>query len=374
MRLRRRRVLVIGVAALLGAVIVAGLEAIGRRYPSLMPPQWQIEDLAIHYPFTVQPDPELGFIMPANQREVIRTRDYTFVAETDARGFPNRDPWADNPSLVFLGDSLIVGAGVGLDASVTGLLTRRLPDQSIVNLGLAGAGPERQARIYKRFAHSWRPVLVVSCLFLASDVENDTHFVRWMRDGQGSDYNQFRLRLAGAARDKGLLQRFLDHSWLLYSTEQVVRQWVAQGEDVPPRFRFEDGTEILFERHALEFARTPVESDDSRLAPFVAAVERLRELAARSGSQFLAVLIPSKEELYAVSAAVARQNLAGRIKQRLSAANTATLDLYPVFERAGAARAPYYSRDMHLNELGNHLVAEEFARWFLSHGPGRDAR
>jgi hypothetical protein len=358
-----RRIIQVGCALVLGLLLLVAIEAAARRFPGVMPVQWQIMSFFVNYPFTVAADDELGFSMPPNQHEVIRTHDYTFLAETDSNGYPNRDPWPTNPALVFLGDSLIIGVGVGLDGSFRGLLARMRPDQSVLNLGLAGAGPERQSRIYRRFSARWRPSLVVACLFLASDFENDFQFRSWLRDGRGQDYNAFRLMLARTARDKGLLQRVLDNSWLLDSLPQVVFHPFQHEGRVENRYRFPDGTEILFERHALEFAATPAAPDDPRLQPFLQSIIKLRDLAESGDAKFLVMLIPSKEELFGVPPSAAQENLAARTKQRLATMQLAVLDLYPALEQRGARQAPFYSQDIHLNALGNRIVAEELAGW-----------
>jgi hypothetical protein len=340
---------------------LAAIEAAGRAFPAVMPGQWQIEDLAIHYPFTVVPDAELGFSMPPRQRRLIRTRDYTFLEEADAHGFPNRDPWPSDPTLVLLGDSLLLGIGVGLDESFAGRLARTRPGERVLNLGLAGAGPERQARVYTRYSRAWRPALVISTVFLASDVENDQHFLAWLQSGRRMPYNEFRLRLAGAARDRGLAQRVLDHSWLLTAVRGGVLRLARTGSVPAGRFRFDDGVEVLFERHALEFAGGEVSTDDPRIAPFLASVMHLREAVERTGARFLVMLVPSKEELHANRGAAAGRNLADRIAARLVSVGMPVLDLYPVFRDIGVGRATFFERDMHLTVYGNRVVAEALA-------------
>jgi hypothetical protein len=328
-----------------------------------MPVQWQIIRLAVGYPFIIVRDPELGFTMPPNQREVISTRDSTFVSETDSKGYPNRDPWPANPSVVFLGDSFITGGGVGLDANFVAHLQRTFPHRSWLNLGLAGAGPERQARIYNRYATHWRPELVVSCVVASFDFENDAHYVSWLRDGQGSDYNEYRLVLARADRNRGLLQRFLDNSLVLDRTLEPILQKTGYSLPIEKRYRFPDGSQTLFERHALAFATGVVTADDPRLSTMFDSLMRLQALVEQRGARFLVVLIPTKEELFAVEPAKTEHNLASRLKARL-AGSLPVLDLYSAVRTGGSEKSPYFVWDAHLNAHGNRIVAEEFAAWF----------
>lgn len=361
--LTRRWISRTAVVSALALLVVVAIEAWGRYNWHAMPVQWQIIRLAVGYPFIVVPDPELGFTMPPNQREVIRTRDSTFVSETDAKGYPNRNPWPDNPSVVFLGDSFITGGGVGLDANFVAHLQRMFPDRSWLNLGLAGAGPERQARIYSRFGSQWRPDLVVSCIVASFDFENDAHFVSWLRDGHGSDYNAYRLVLARADRNRGLLQRFLDNSLVLDRTIEPILRKIGRSPPVEKRYRFPDGSETLFERHALAFATAAVSDDDPRLSTMLESLMRLRTLVEQSGARFLVMLIPTKEELFALEPERTEQNLASRLKERL-AGSAAVLDLSSAVRRGGTAQSPYFTWDAHLNAYGNRIVAEEFAAWF----------
>jgi hypothetical protein len=99
-------------------------------------------------------------------------------------------------------------------------------------------------------------------------------------------------------------------------------------------------------------------------------VTELRKTVEATGASFLVMLIPSKEELFATTPSQTRENLAARIKERLSAMDVEVLDLYSVLAGGGAARqAPFFTRDIHLTAHGNRLVADEFNAWFARY-PG----
>src|SRR4029453_11953510 len=95
--------------------------------------------------------------------------------------------------IVVLGDSLLGGAGVGIDGQFPTLVGPALPIKGILNLGLAGAGPNRQLRGFRKFGASFRPRLVVSCFYLAADLDGQLVFDSWLRDGAKGDYNKYRL-------------------------------------------------------------------------------------------------------------------------------------------------------------------------------------
>jgi hypothetical protein len=352
--------------ASLAILMVSGIESVCQNQGWLIPAQQQVELFGVRYccrPYRTLPDPDLGFSMAPNQRKVIRTPDYTYHFETDASGFPNRDPWPRDPTLVLLGDSMVLGTGVGLDASFAQLLVGQLPGHTIVNLGIAAAGPERQASVYRRFSGGWHPDLVLSGLYLASDVENDLHFLSWRRDGQGTDYDTYRIQLARAMHSRTRLDRFLDRSVVFNWPIDVLLGWVDGGGNAKRRFRSADGAEMLFGRNGHEFVLAPALPDDPRLDIFSSSVDHLREVVEQSGARLVLVLIPSKSELFAVDASLTTLNLASRLKERLRATGLPVIDLYPVLQQRGIMRAPYFRLDGHLNEYGNQIVADELAAW-----------
>ena len=125
---------------------------------------------------------------PPNLRQVVETRDYTDVYETDGQGFSNVEPWPERPAMVFLGDSMVVGYGVGMWASFPRLIAEMM-DTTEVNLALPAAGPERQFAVYRKFGMDLRPRHVITCVYLTSDFANDRNFASWIRAGKPTDYN-----------------------------------------------------------------------------------------------------------------------------------------------------------------------------------------
>jgi SGNH hydrolase-like domain, acetyltransferase AlgX len=346
--------------------LLVGTERAGRSFPMVMRPQWQIESFSKpfysgKYAVKFVADDDIGFLMPPNLREV-REHGYTYQVETDGKGFPNRDPWPRHPTIVFLGDSLVGGAGVGLAKSFPRLAVQRLAGETMVNLALGGAGPERQIAIYRKFGVGLHPRTVVACLYLGSDFDNDLHFHSWRLQGRSTDYNTFRLTFAAAQHERGWIQRQLSRSWLLGMTEETVLTRVEGSQYLSPRHRFADGSEMLFDEHALHFAAAPASPHDARIGALMMSLERLRRLVEQDGATLLIVLIPSKEELFGVPAASASTNVVARTRERVRQSTLAVLDLYPVIQRS-TAEAPYFREDIHLTEYGNRVVAAKLAAW-----------
>jgi lysophospholipase L1-like esterase len=287
----------------------------------------------------------------------------------------NHEPWPDHASIVVLGDSLVTGVGVGLDGTFTELIAHMLPDD-VVNLGLAGAGLERQYPIYRRFGRPLRPRIVVAGLYLAADFDNDMKFRAWLKEGRGTDYNQFRTaygaRVAGRpeyASPMTLLLnlelgRLLEKSRLyLRAADFAGRLTSDSGGDL---YHFADGTTTFLDRVKIEFASAAASPDDPRIDALMRALERLKILAAETRSDLVVMLIPSKEELFGVSPEVASRNIVARTRQRLVEAHVPLIDLYPAIRAAAAQQAPYFEDDIHLNAYGNRVAAEEFIAWLSS--------
>jgi hypothetical protein len=105
--LKKRKTSISIVIALLGVVLLWRAEKAIRRFPQIMLPHWRLRYYVNHNNTKVAPDAEVGFLAPPNQHDVVQTVDFTFIRDTDSKGFPNKDPWPERASIVFLGDSLV---------------------------------------------------------------------------------------------------------------------------------------------------------------------------------------------------------------------------------------------------------------------------
>jgi acetyltransferase AlgX (SGNH hydrolase-like protein) len=371
-RVRRRgRQLVWAVAALVCLpVIMIAAEFVVRRFPALMPVHKQLMEYAIHSPFNaVVPDGDVGFVAPPNLHQAVRTRDYAGWYETDHQGFPNAEAWPDPAGMVFLGDSLVAGHGVSLAVSFPRLIAQRL-ESTEVNLGLAAAGPERQLAVFRKFGIALHPRHVVTFLYLASDFANDENFSSWIDAGKRGSYDDFRLSMARSIDDasRANLAGYAEKSWVYVLCRNFIRR-VLGLRDYPERYRFTDGSEILFSRSAIEFAVAEAASNNAAVERMMAALEKMRGLVAQSGSTLSVVLLPSKEELFAVPLAATTGNLVSRTRERLVKAGFAVLDLYPAIRGAGSTKSPYFRTDSHFNEYGHRVVADAFVAWFRQNFP-----
>ncbi len=361
-------ILIIGAGLLIFFGVVAG-EAFLRSRPAWLPPQWQIRMHERTRQHRTVPDAEIGFLLQPNQHKQTRNRDYDYLKETDRYGFPNREPWPKQAHLVFLGDSLLTGEGVGIDQQFSTLIDQQLPKLEAINFGIPGAGPERQYRVYRQFDVGHHPHVVVACWYLASDLDNDMHFHSWLQDNKGMTFNRYRLSSARRATSKPAdrLTRLLQRSALYGFGREWLQYWSGTSALGHLRPRLADGTQIILDERKLPFVTAAVTADDPRLLQAFASLERLRVLASRRHASVVVMLIPSKEELYYPGEAPKANvsTMLTHVRQYLRSAGVPTLDLYDILRhRSRHAQAPFFPRDSHLNHYGNRVVAEQFVAWW----------
>ena len=87
------------------------------------------------------PHPEFGALLAPSLNIAIETLDFTYTLRTDHAGFPNAEPWPDQVDVAVLGNSLLIGPGVGMEGQFTTLLQHRLNGRTMLNLGIPVAEP-----------------------------------------------------------------------------------------------------------------------------------------------------------------------------------------------------------------------------------------
>ena len=337
--------------------------------PDLAPPLVQIrsqaKQLSEQRLDDVIPDADVGFVLPPNLNQQVRTYDFEFQRVTDEFGFVNRGAWPDQADVVFLGDSLIMAEGVGLENGFVALIGDSFSDKTILNLGNPGAGLERQYRIFDKFATDLDPRLVVACFYISSDLTNDTHFLEWLEKPLDLSYNRFRLSYS-RRKNQGsrgtLLWRMRNHilyEWALSFIEP--RLWGER--EIEHRRRMPDGEDLLFNRETVKFARKSFDGNEVEFENFYASLDRLQMAAENLNTSLVFMLLPSKEEIFAEDVVVRHDSAVGVLKEELDRRGIAYLDLYPLLQDAGRRRTPFFVRDAHMNGHGNKVVADAFTRW-----------
>ena len=336
-------------------------------------------------------DDELGFLERPLRDERIETLDYSYVRTTDEHGFANAVGWPDDVAVVFLGDSLLSGVGVGLEGQFTTLVSKQLSGVPVINLGLPGSSPEHLYGIYQRFGAALEPEIVVACLYVASDVDNAKHFDVWNKVGREWPYEDFRAnhyveslaRLQAEEKSapasgtgnpaegsdsglRGWLKSIVNASVLgremLYLSEPY-RKGRIHG------VRWKDGSEVYLYRRFQNRLEDGIGSDYPGIEQiFFGPLDRLRDAVESNGAAFLVALIPSKEEIFAHPDEAGNLRLVDEVRASLDEMQMQTLDLYPAIRQLARNTAPYYPHDIHLNEAGNEAVAKAIADWIRNSG------
>ncbi len=333
----------------IGILLPLAGEMIVRAFPTLLPVKGQIRMQAIMMKDKVLPDKEIGFVRLPRLHQQVKTMDFSYLRETDSLGFPNRDPWPAHSDIVILGDSLVMGEGTGLDRSFVGRLQTANPTLKVVNLGIAGAGPDRQLLAYRRYGGKLQPSVVLAFLFVAADVTNAEHFERWRREAPDADYNQFRLDLGRRTEPRSWLNRV--------RLAGVISNELEGGATPGQVVETADGSTVFLEENTLAYVRQGLKSE--QVARIIKPLTALRDLARTRGASAYVVLLPSKEEIF-----VRAYSAVDDVRRALLRTGIDYLDLYSAIEQKATSRSPYFCRDIHLNDYGSQVVADYLIDWW----------
>jgi lysophospholipase L1-like esterase len=325
-------------------------------------------------------DPELGAVLAPFRHDVVRTPDYTYTVETDHAGFSNPDPWPSRVDVAVLGNSLLDGPGVGMDGEFTTLLEDRLDGRSVLSLGLPGGGTGHELLIYRRFAEPLHPRLVIAMLWIIWDIDNTQQFEHWQRESKPDpDYTHYRFTynethpsgtpaaLSTFERVWHFARRQLGKSYLIKAGYQNLTSLLGR-QAIREQVTFPNGETIFLsisDQHRLAKGMDRPSTPDIREV-FFRPLEQLRTEVEATGGRFLIVLVPSKEELYGADTFPAILRPVQEVRAGLEARQLPVLDLYPTFHELGRQRPPFYRADMHLNALGNQIVADALATWIAN--------
>jgi len=345
-----------GFSILLGGIYLG--EQTVRSISDWTPVKVQIRTFTVGA-YRPRPDVAVGFLDQPNLRQWVATSDFEYLAETDFWGFSNRVPWPGRVDVLFLGDSLITGSGVGIDRQFSSLVGRAFPDRTVLNLGIAGAAPNRQLRTYRKFGVSSPHRLVVSCIYLASDLDGELQFDAWLKEGAKIDYNSFRLSFGDKLHPKSFWTRVQRKCFLCGKMTELALRWTGFSD----RLSFPTGQEVLLDIDKLRFLAEGLSQQDGRVASMLNSLQGIRALAESQGAQLLIMLIPSKEEIYGALSLPEVLKPVHVLEQRLREEKFSVLSVYDAVGSMGKERSPFFTRDIHLNGYGNQIVADRLVDW-----------
>ena len=326
-----------------------------------------------HYTF----DPGLGALAAPFRHDSSRPLTTPIPRRPTMPAFANPEPWPSRVDVAVLGNSLLDGPGVGIDGEFTTLLEHRLAGRTVLGLGLPGGGTEHELLIYRRFAKPLQPKLVIATLWIVWDIDNSQQFDHWLKENKPDpDYTHYRFTYSdthpsGKPATPSTLERIwgfarheLSQSYLLKTGYRSLSSLLGH-QAIREQVTFPNGATILLsvrdqERLAKGMDR-PGTSDIREV--FFRPLEQLKSEVEAEGGRFLIVLVPSKEEVYGAEASPAILRPIQDVRAGLESRGLPVLDLYPAFRELGRKRPPFYHADMHLNALGNQIVANALATW-----------
>jgi lysophospholipase L1-like esterase len=302
------------------------------------------------------PDPDLGYkYAPGLHEHPVpfegdKTRQ-TYTISTvslkyDEAGFRD-DGLEGQPFAVVIGDSYASCASVELDECWVERLEQET-GQDFVNLGVVGYGPQQEQRMLAKYGLSLEPRLVI-WTFFANDLNDAWRFDQFgtgaAREGKFWQ-NPVRGWLARHSTLYTIWSFFWHHRYLFYNT------FNADGKIVP-----RESNTVWW----LTYTDLAIPEVGQGFALTQEAILAASDQARRNGVDFVVLILPFREQVYAASGLHARfdklnQALADFCRQN----DIPIVDLTAALREKAAAEPAliYFSKDIHLNARGNELVAE----------------
>jgi hypothetical protein len=306
-------------------------------------------------------DPELGYMIRPGTDFFFPGEEFRFRFQTRLN-FPDagfRGGTLGGPVWgAAFGDSFTFGAGVDQAKSWVGQLAE-LTKREIINFGTPGQGPHQYTRIFRRYGAPFRPKVVFYGLF-TNDLKDGVRF-----EGRQANPEKPEKELSA----KRFMRRYsTSYNLLGIFFSRLRTMWKNDTRN---------GIGLKLLERSL---RSPYGVAESRFASAWAAMARQIEDAAeeskRINATFVLLYFPSKEEVY-WELAKAKIKEIERFKERIERLRKVTkafcvshdlwcLDLTPALKARGLrGEKLYYPVDIHWNEAGNTVAAQEIYKFLV---------
>ena len=204
---------------------------------------------------------------------------------------------------------------------------------------------------------------MIAVIGVAWDIDNTLHFERWRAEAPGTDFTEFRLTHGGTHQTPWEAEA-LPRQITPGASRLREHQAAVQRHSDPEEVTFASGDTTFLARAQKRLARGMDRPGARNLREtFFGSLDKLRTEVGAAGARFVIALMPSKEELYGAEAFPAVLRPVEEVKAELAARQLPILDLYPALRELGLEKSPFYRTDIHLNELGNQIVADAIAGW-----------
>jgi hypothetical protein len=253
------------------------------------------------------------------------------------------------------GDSFTFGAGLDHQATWVAQLSQ-LTKREILNFGTPGHGPHQYTRIFQKYGARFRPKLVLYALF-GNDLKDGVRFeMPPANRKQRMSAKRFMKRYSASYNIFSNVSRSLKRSWEKDSRDDISLK--------------------LLDRRLRDPYGIPDAKFASAWASLAKQIEDAVQESKRINATFVLLYFPQKEEVYWE---LARERIKDIdvFKERVDRLRNTTmgfcaardllcLDLTPALKSRGLRGEKfYYPVDIHWNEKGNTLVAQEIYQFLV---------
>lgn len=331
------------------SVLMASLEAAGRAgivdwVAILSPKAGDLDDLATK-------------AVPYRQAEGVTYQDTAFRLglespaipfsfSADRHGFRNPED-RDSADIILLGDSMLVGALVDAEKTVSARLDALLPD-SVMQVALIGIGLQQQHHLLRDSGIDVSGRTVVQFVFEGNDLlDSRTH------------------------RNAGQAPTDQPPNSLFFGLWNIATRATGRSDD-PASF---DSCRIDDTLYTFLWTDRSFKDHLSEIGPVKEAISAFAEEMAQRGANFHLVYVPTKFRVLADLCSFPDGSRLGNIPDHLSPlredmrswAQDAGIDLLdltiPLQAAARAGSIPWFWGDTHWNEIGHTVVADHLAQW-----------
>jgi hypothetical protein len=337
-------------------------EGLLRLIPGLLPLELrqQFQDGPAHYG---PGHPYIGGLARPYSHDVISGRDFSAPFRTDGYGFRNPWPWPEQADIVVVGDSFVFGYGVADTEAWPALLAQALPQTSVINLGLIGAGPQQYLRIYETFGIPLRPKVIVVGLLLINDFWDTAMFDKWVSTHTREHYLLWRSSRSRHYRSTlwhpvaSIRNVLLQYSYIYNLARNTYRTWRKGGVI---HLEQTDGARLQLVPGMVKNAASMGQPARREFQLVLQALVALQTLAHQQGASVLVVMQPAKEEVYLPLLSKPVADLGAPVRLALDAHGIEYLDLTAAFTQCARTGRPlFFEVDGHINKQGHRLIAYE---------------
>jgi len=304
-------------------------------------------------------DPEIGILLKPGTNFVFAGDEFTFRLQTRLN-FPDagfRGGTLGGPAWgAAFGDSFTFGAGVDQTETWVGQLAK-FTNREIINLAVPGHGPYQYTRILQKYGTPLRPNIVFYTLF-TNDLENTRRFEERQKTQQRRNR---RLSIKRFFKNYSASNNLFRN--LIYSFKKQSRDDTWDGI----------GLKLLARKLRNPYS-IPDGQFDSTWATVAKQIEAAVEESKRINAIFVFLYFPSKEEVYwqlAKERVKPIKDFEERIERLSKTAENfcrsqqlLCLDLTSALKHRGmAGEKLYFSIDIHWNERGHLVVAQEIFKF-----------